>query len=140
METREQIVLNRTINNLFRQKQDYKELDEAIKKNVSFIKQRLIENELKNYETEQCKAVLTEQHKQSIDEDKLIQILKDNLEKDNLDKVVRTKLYVDYEALESLIYNGKISAEKIEPAQSTKTTYMLNVKPLKVMKEREENE
>jgi hypothetical protein len=66
-----------------------------------------------------------------MDEDKVIEILKQNLNEYTQSLVIKTKEYVDYEVLEKLIYNGEINASKLEPAQTTKTTVTLKVTKLK---------
>ena len=70
-----------------------------------------------------------------MDEEKVIEILKENCKKTELKNVIKTKEYVDFEALESLIYNGGIEAKKLEPAQLVKTTVSLYTKVIKKEKE-----
>ena len=64
-----------------------------------------------------------------MDEEKAIEILKQHCDEEELEslKVIRTKEYIDYDALESLIYNGGIAAEKLEPAQNINVVSALRV-------------
>ena len=128
---RADLVLTSTINRIFRNKHDFKELDEQIKKDTKYIKEKLAERKITEFETDSCKAVITYQQRNSMDEEKLIEILKNYLSKTGQEKVIKTKEYVDYDELEKLIYNGVIPAEKLEPAQTTKTIAVLNVKQRK---------
>lgn len=49
--------------------------------------------------------------KQDFNEDKAIEILKNNLGGELLSSVVKTKEYIDEDALEKLIYNGDLDAK-----------------------------
>lgn len=42
--------------------------------------------------------------------------------------IVKTKEYIDYDALESALYNGRVSASDIEDYKSVKKTAVLNIK------------
>ena len=59
------------------------------------------------------------------------------MKKEDYQKVIKIKEYVDFEALESFIYNGGISADKLEPAQTVKTTISLYTKAIKKGEENE---
>jgi hypothetical protein len=72
-------------------------------------------------------AKITEQEKVTFIEDKLIEFLKSNNIADN---IVKTKEYVDFDALESAIYNGKISDELVQSmseCQEKKVTTVLRI-------------
>lgn len=62
---------------------------------------------------------------ESFDEDGLLKYLKDS-GKDS--GVVKTKEYIDYEALESAIYKGDIEAKDLNPYRIIKETVALNIK------------
>ena len=51
---------------------------------------------------------------ESINDERLIEILKNNLDKEALAKVIKTKEYVDDDVLESLIYEGKIDISLLD--------------------------
>lgn len=129
--------LIKTIDDLAKDKAEKTKLEGAIKKASDFVKKKFDELEIEEYTTDNFRAYLQYSNKIDMDEDKIIQILKENCKKDDYEKVIRTKEYVDFEALESLIYNGGISAEKLEPAQTTKTIISLYTKPVKKEKEDE---
>jgi hypothetical protein len=129
--------LIKTIDDLAKDKAEKTKLEGAIKKASDFVKKKFNELEIEEYTTDNFRAYLQYSNKIDMDEDKIIQILKENCKKDDYEKVIRTKEYVDFEALESLIYNGGIPAEKLEPAQTTKTTISLYTKPVKKEKEDE---
>lgn len=63
-------------------------------------------------EVDGLKISLRTSKRKSMNEDKLLEICK-NFNQPNL---IKTKEYVDEEVLETLIYNGIIKAEQIEPA------------------------
>lgn len=129
--------LIKTIDDLAKDKAEKTKLEGAIKKASDFVKKKFNELEIEEYTTDNFRAYLQYSNKIDMDEDKIIQILKENCKKDDYEKVIKTKEYVDFEALESLIYNGGIPAEKLEPAQTTKTTISLYTKPVKKEKEDE---
>ena len=90
-------------------------------------------------------AVKTVRETKSLDEEKLLEIIKEFLSdlrfeaNDNSDKIraykilkdlniIKTKEYVDDEALEKAIYNNLIDPKLLEPAQSIKESVVLTVK------------
>lgn len=129
--------LIKTIDDLAKNKADKTKLEGSIKKASDFIKQKFKELEIEEYSTEDFRAYLQYSNKVDMNEDKIIEILKENCEEDDYKKVIKTKEYVDFEALESLIYNGGINAEKLEPAQQIKNIVSLYTKPVKKEKENE---
>lgn len=137
MASREELDLQRVIDTYQEQKADMALLDKETKSKNAFIKKKLAEMEIDLYETSKNKATISYTNKVSMDEEKVIEIIKENINEEKRNGVIKIKEYVDYEILEGLIYNGVISAEKLEPAQSVKTTVVLNVKPLKKGKEDE---
>ena len=127
VESREIKNLEKVIDQYQQENSKKTELEKELKAKNSFIKSKLSELGQDVYETENCKATITYQNKTSMDEEKAIEILKENVAKKNLKSVIKTKDYIDYEALESLIYNGGIAAEKLEPAQSVNVVSALRV-------------
>lgn len=127
VESREIKNLEKVIDQYQQENSKKTELEKELKAKNSFIKSKLAELGQDVYETENCKATITYQNRTSIDEEKAIEILKENVAKKNLKSVIKTKEYIDYEALESLIYNGGIAAEKLEPAQSVNVVRALRV-------------
>lgn len=91
------------------------------------IKSLMVADDLKEVSTDTYKVVYQERTSESLDEDKVIDILKKN----NVKGIVKTKQYVDEDALEQAIYNGKLDADiikQISNAKITKTTVALMVK------------
>lgn len=91
------------------------------------IKSLMVADDLKEVSTDTYKVVYQERTSESLDEDKVIDILKKN----NVKGIVKTKQYVDEDALEQAIYNGKLDADiikQISSAKITKTTVALMVK------------
>lgn len=129
--------LIKTIDDLARDKAEKTKLEGIIKKASDFVKKKFEELEINEYSTNDFRAYLQYSNKIDMDEDKIIEILKENCKKSDLKNVIKIKEYVDFDALESLIYNGGIPAEKLESAQTVKTTISLYTKPIKKEKEDE---
>lgn len=93
-------------------------------------------------------AIKTIRETKSLDEEKLLEIIKEFLSdlrfeaNNNFDKmglyhslkllnIIKTKEYIDNEALEKAIYNNLIDPKLLEPAQSIKESVVLTVKGVK---------
>lgn len=131
----EEANLKKTIDSLAEDKAQKTKLEGTIKTKSDFVKGKFKELEVEEFYGDTYRAYLQYSNKVDMDEDKVIEILKENCKKADLKNVIKTKEYVDFEALESLIYNGGIEAEKLEPAQSVKTTVSLYTKVIKKEKE-----
>ena len=118
MDSREQRDLNKVIDDYRSENAQKTNLEKELKKKNAFIKQKLQELGATNYETDTSKATITFQHRTSMDEEICINVLKENCKKKDLKDIIKTKEYIDFDALESFIYNGGIAAEKLEIAQS----------------------
>lgn len=138
METREKHNLEKVIDQYFEEDQKKKSLEKELKNKNAFIKSKLAELGEDIYETSVAKATISYQHRNSMNDDKCIEILKENCKKEDLINVIKTKEYVDYEALESLIYNGGIAAEKLEPAQTETIITTLKVTAVKKKESKDE--
>jgi hypothetical protein len=138
MEDREKRNLEKIIDQYQVDNTKKQELEKELKSKNSFIKAKLADLGEDLYETSKSKATITYQNRVSMDDEKVIEILKANCKAKDLKSVIKTKEYVDYEALESLIYNGGIAAEKLEEAQTTKVITTLTVKPLKKKEEEDD--
>lgn len=130
--------LQQVINQYFEEDCKKKALEKELKSKNAFIKSTLSKMGEDLYETDKCKATISYQNRVSMDEEKVIEIIKENISAASRKGVIKTKEYVDYEVLESLIYNGVIAAEKLEPAQSVNVITTLKVTALK--KKEEEND
>lgn len=133
----EEANLIKTIDNVAKEKAEKTKLEDSIKTASDFIKKKFEELNIEEFSTADNRAYLQYSNKIEMDEDKVIDILKKHCKKDDYQKVIKTKEYVDFEALESLIYNGGISADKLEPAQTVKTTVSLYTKKVKKEKKDE---
>lgn len=133
----EETNLKKTIDSLAEEKAQKTKLENSIKSKGDFVKSKFKELEIDEYYGDNYRAYLQYSNKINMDEEKVIEILKENCKKADLKDVIKTKEYVDFEALENLIYNGGIEAQKLEPAQSVKTTVSLWTKVIKKEKEDE---
>ena len=108
-----------------------KQNEEDFKKQASAentqIKELMHEYNLTEVATDLGTAKITEQEKITFIEDKLIEFLKAN----NLaDDIVKTKEYVDYDALESALYHDRITDEQkiaMAECQEKKVTTVLRI-------------
>lgn len=95
------------------------------------IKKSMQELNLEVFETDDNEVKLTEIVKKSFNEDVLINILKEMNEKSGLELdegLILTQEYVNMGELERLIYNEKINAAELLPAQEEKVTSRLTYK------------
>ena len=99
-------------------------------KDNATIKALMQEDNLDEYDTKTHTAKISVQNRQTMNEDKLLDIVKDM----NRFDLIQTKEYVDMDLLEKAIYNGEIKAEELESCMSTKEVVTLKVS---VRKEKE---
>lgn len=98
------------------------------------IKALMTELELDKASTEDYTATLSIQHRETMDEDKLLEVLRDA---GYADIVIRTKEYVDMDLLEAAIYHGRIDKETLFAMQRCKE--VKEVQTLKISKRKKEN-
>lgn len=110
-----------------------KDEEKAIKSKVSELNTALKDEMLKKDLTsldgngEYC-VTLSSTTKESLDEDRAIEILKENLTPAQIKQVVKKKEYIDDDALEKLVYNGKFDMSKLESCRMVSTpTYTLRI-------------
>lgn len=104
----------------------YKKICDAENKKIKSI---MGEAKLKAYDSKSYTAKITEVDKSYIDEAKLIGVIHSNNIPDSLG-IIKTKEYIDEDALESAIYNGLISEEIIQEISNCKipkTEIRLNI-------------
>lgn len=92
------------------------------------IKEVMHERGITKFETSLGTASITEQKKETFIEESLIEFLKANNVADN---IVKTKEYVDYDALENAIYHDLISPDVLRDmnkCKETKITTVLRIK------------
>jgi hypothetical protein len=117
-----------------------KEQSEALKKQLDvlnkIIKETLLNSDDTIYEREgfDYKATVTKVSNDKLNDDKLIACLKTMKELGNItpqkfNKIVRTREYIDQEALEDAMYNGYVPATTVgECIDHKEPTYRLTVK------------
>lgn len=123
--------LQKIIDEYYEQDTEKKQLEKELKSKNLYIKSTLADLSQDVFETNKCKATISYQNRISMDEEKVIEIIKENISTAKRKGVIKTKEYVDYDVLESLIYNGVISADKLAPAQNINVITTLKVVELK---------
>lgn len=98
------------------------------------IKKIMREQGLKEFEADNIVAKYVVANKESMNEDKLLQVLKERGYKD----LIRTKEYVDMDQLESALYHSKIDTDTIiemDKCRETKETVQLRLTKKKEKKD-----
>lgn len=96
------------------------------------IKSEFESRKIDKFASDKYVATVSITQKESINQDRAIIILKDNLSNDQLDQVIKTKEYIDEDALEKLIYNGEVQADLLASAiEKGKPTTTLRIKDKK---------
>lgn len=111
-----------------------KEENAIVKRNNernSQIKQLFLDNDISSFETDSFIATVSETEKQSLNNELALCILKEELEENELTSVVKTKEYIDEDALEKLVFNGQFDISKLEKAVDKKIVSTLRIKPRK---------
>lgn len=91
------------------------------------IKSYMHEHNMTTANTDNYTATLSRKDSESLNEDLAIEIIKENLGGALLASVIKTKEYIDEDALEKLVYNGDFDINKLAKAKITKTSYTLRV-------------
>lgn len=97
------------------------------------IKARMTELDMNEVLAGDYVAKLTIQKRESMDEDMLLEILRNN----NYTNVIRTKEYVDMDLLEREIYNGNVDKDTLVAMQKCKS--VKEVPTLKIVKAKKED-
>lgn len=95
------------------------------------IKQLFLNNDISSFETDSFIATVSETEKQSLNNELALGILKKELPFPELTSVVKTKEYIDEDALEKLVFNGQFDISKLEKAVDKKIVSALRIKPRK---------
>ena len=94
------------------------------------------ENGKRLFEGSTYSATLTVTEKESLDEDKAIEILKNKLSEEYFEKCVKTKQYIDDDALEKIVYSSGFDMQELTSCViKSKPTYTLRVSKRKKKKE-----
>lgn len=111
-----------------------KEENAIVKRNNernSQIKQLFLDNDISSFETDSFIATVSETEKQSLNNELALCILKKELGENELTSVVKTKEYIDEDALEKLVFNGQFDISKLEKAVDKKIVSTLRIKSRK---------
>lgn len=108
-------------------KDEEKGLKKYIDKESKLIKEYFSKNNLESFESEYYTAIVSQTTKTSLNDDLAIEILKANLKPEELKTVIKTKEYIDEDALEKLSYNG-FDMSILERAFIEKVTSTLRIK------------
>lgn len=95
------------------------------------IKQLFLDNDISSFETDSFIATVSETEKQSLNNELALCILKEELHFPELTSVVKTKEYIDEDALEKLVFNGQFDISKLEKAVDKKIVSTLRIKARK---------
>lgn len=110
---------------------DYKAICDEESKHI---KQMMGDAHLKSYNTDLFKATYIVSDRTTMDEAKLLGVIHKNNLPETLG-IIKTKEYIDEDALESAIYNGEISDDVM--AQISECTIKKEVISLKLTKQKE---
>ena len=91
------------------------------------IKSYMHEHNMTTANTDNYTATLSRKDSESLNEDLAIEIIKENLTRALLSSVIKTKEYIDEDALEKLVYNGDFDVNKLAKAKIVKPTFTLRV-------------
>lgn len=127
--------LEELVDSYYIHKEEEKSLKSVISEQNNEIKKQLMVDSLESdgkyiLNTSKVVATLANRQKVSMNEDKLLEVAKAN----GLESIIKTKEYIDLDALEDLLYNNQVSNDiKLEIAQceEVKDSWTLVVKPIK---------
>lgn len=108
-------------------KDEEKGLKKYIDKESKLIKEYFSKNNLESFESNKYTATVSNKTKTSLNDDLAIEILKANLKPEELKTVIKTKEYIDEDALEKLSYSG-FDMSILERAFIEKVTSTLRIK------------
>lgn len=119
------------INKIIDLYKESKDKENALKKSNTEmgnnIKSYFQTNGLDRIDTDKYTATVTTSTSESLNEELAIEIIKENLGGAMLNTVIKSKEYIDEDALEKLVYNGDFDITKLAKAKITKTTSTLRV-------------
>ena len=123
-ETEAQDKLKYLVKDYLVNKEREKEFKDAASIQNTQIKVIMSELDIKEIETDNGKVVLSDRKTEDFNEERLIKFLKERgLESD----IIKTKEYVDFDALESAIYHDKISGDNLKDMNSCKDVKVTQV-------------
>lgn len=98
-------------------KEREKEFKDAASIQNTQIKVMMAELDISEFETDIGKVILSDRKTEDFNEPKLIEFLKS---RNIADGIIKTKEYVDFDALESAIYHDKITGDNLKDMESCK--------------------
>lgn len=108
-----------------------KDIENSLKKSNEergkSIKEYFKNNNITNFKTDKYEASVTTKDNESLNEELAIEIIKKKLGGALLASVIKTKEYIDEDALEKLVYNGDFDIKVLNKAKIIKTTQTLRV-------------
>lgn len=123
--------LKNLIDNYGESKKEENAIVKRNKERNSQIKQLFLDNDISSFETDSFIATVSETEKQSLNNELALCILKEELGENELTSVVKTKEYIDEDALEKLVFNGQFDISKLEKAVDKKIVSTLRIKTRK---------
>ena len=109
----------------------FNELKKVVKDEGDEIKQRFLAEDISKFEGDGFSVSMSTRTTETLIEDKLLVLLKNSdIDQDVLSKVVKTKEYIDFDALESAIYKGDIMENVVatfDVCREVKETQVLRV-------------
>ena len=127
MSRRDSFNLSKTIDEYKESKDKENALKKANNALSENIKSYMHEHDMISADSDKYTATLTKTDKESLNEDLAIEIIKENLGGALLASVIKTKEYIDEDALEKLVYNGDFDVNKLAKAKIIKPTFTLRV-------------
>lgn len=127
MSRRDSFNLSKTIDEYKESKDRENALKKANNALSENIKSYMSEHDMSSADSDKYTATLTKTDKESLNEDLAIEIIKENLGGALLASVIKTKEYIDEDALEKLVYNGDFDINKLAKAKIVKSTFTLRV-------------
>ena len=127
MSRRDSFNLSKTIDEYKESKDKENALKKANNALSENIKSYMGEHNISSADSDKYTATLTKTDKESLNEDLAIEIIKENLGGALLASVIKTKEYIDEDALEKLVYNGDFDINKLAKAKIVKSTFTLRV-------------
>lgn len=122
-----QVDIASIIDSYGKNKDEEKCLKKYIDKESKQIKEYFSKNNIECFESEKYTATVSNTTKTSLNDDLAIEILKANLKPEELKTVIKTKEYIDEDALEKLSYSG-FDMSILERAFIEKVTSTLRIK------------
>lgn len=99
----------------------YKENESKFKKLGSKlndeIKETMSSMGVDKFSSDSYVATVKYSRKETLDEEKAIEVLKKTLSKEQLETVIKKKEYIDDDCLEKLVYNGEFDISLLEPCK-----------------------